>query len=180
MPPFAAFLRAVNLGGATTLRMEELRAALGDLGFGPAETVLQSGNVIFRDDRDPATLEGRIERLLDRRFGLRTDVFVRTRGEWADVVRGNPFPDVARADPAHLTVLLLKRAPPASAWTELSRGIRGREAVRAAGRQGYVVYPDGIGRSRLTLDRIERALGTPGTVRNWNTALKVHGRLTGP
>ena len=179
MPGLAAFFRAVNLGGDSTLRMEELRTALNESGLGPAETILQSGNVVLRRDaRDPARLEGQIERWLDRRLGLRTDVFVRTSEEWHEVVLGNPFSAAAREDPRHLTVLILKTAPPPSAWADLSRGILGREVVRAAGRQGYVVYPDGIGYSRLTLDRIERTLGTHGTLRNWNTVLKVNARLT--
>jgi hypothetical protein len=32
--------------------------------------------------------------------------------------------------------------------------------VRAAGRQAYITYPDGIGDSRLTINVIERKLGT--------------------
>jgi uncharacterized protein (DUF1697 family) len=115
--------------------------------------------------------------LLDREFGLSTDVFVRTGEEWRDLVHGNPFSAAARDDPSHLTALILKSTPSASAWAELSRGIQGRERVRAGGRHGYVVYPDGIGRSRLTLDRIERFLQTRGTLRNWNTVLRVDSRL---
>ncbi len=179
MPGVAVFFRAVNLGGDSTLRMEELRTALDESGFGPAETILQSGNVVLRTGaRDLARLERQIEGWLDRRLGLRTDVFVRTGEEWHEGVLGNPFSAAAREDPSHLTVLLLKTAPPASAWAQLSRGILGREVVRPGGRQGYVVYPDGIGRSRLTLDRIERTLGVHGTLRNWNTVLKVNARLT--
>jgi uncharacterized protein (DUF1697 family) len=47
--------------------------------------------------------------------------------------------------------------------------------VHAVGNQLYVVYPAGIGRSRLTLKLIERELGTRGTGRNWNTVLKIAG-----
>jgi uncharacterized protein (DUF1697 family) len=35
------------------------------------------------------------------------------------------------------------------------------------------VYPDGIGRSRLTNRVIETKLDTRGTGRNWNTVLKL-------
>jgi uncharacterized protein (DUF1697 family) len=48
---------------------------------------------------------------------------------------------------------------------------------RAGGKQLYIVYPDGIGRSRLTNAIIEKTLGTSGTGRNWNTVLKL-GALT--
>jgi uncharacterized protein (DUF1697 family) len=45
--------------------------------------------------------------------------------------------------------------------------------VRAAGRHLSIVYPDGVGRSRLTNALSESALGGPGTGRNWNTVVKV-------
>ena len=41
------------------------------------------------------------------------------------------------------------------------------------GRQAYLVYPDGVGRSKLTVGVIERWLGSRGTGRNWNTVLKL-------
>jgi uncharacterized protein (DUF1697 family) len=41
------------------------------------------------------------------------------------------------------------------------------------GRCAYIVYPDGIGRSRLTAAMIEKHLETRGTARNWNSVLKL-------
>jgi uncharacterized protein (DUF1697 family) len=43
----------------------------------------------------------------------------------------------------------------------------------ADGRCLYLVYPDGIGRSKLTNALIEHKLGVQGTGRNWNTVLKI-------
>lgn len=41
------------------------------------------------------------------------------------------------------------------------------------GRHAYIVYPDGIGRSKLTTALIEKHLGTRVTGRNWNTVRKL-------
>jgi uncharacterized protein (DUF1697 family) len=60
----------------------------------------------------------------------------------------------------------------------LQAAVVGRETVRAAGRQAYIYYPDGIGDSKLTLNVIEKKLGSRGTGRNWNTVLKL-GALAG-
>jgi uncharacterized protein (DUF1697 family) len=49
--------------------------------------------------------------------------------------------------------------------------------VKVVGRQGYFVYPDGVGNSRLTITLIEKKLGTRGTGRNWNTVLKLAALL---
>lgn len=85
----------------------------------------------------------------------------------------NPFPEEAERDPGHLVVMILKGAPAAHEVKALQDAIRGRELVRADGRAAYVVYPDGIGRSRLTTALLEKKLGTRGTGRNWNTVLKL-------
>ena len=69
--------------------------------------------------------------------------------------------------------MCLKAAPSATAVKRLQAAIHGPEVLRAAGSQLYIVYPDGIGRSRLTGVLIERTLGTRATARNWNTVLKL-------
>jgi uncharacterized protein (DUF1697 family) len=64
-------------------------------------------------------------------------------------------------------------APGGAAVKALQAAVVGREVVRATGRQVYIVYPDGQGRSRLTNAAIEKRLGTRGTARNWNTVLRL-------
>jgi uncharacterized protein (DUF1697 family) len=55
----------------------------------------------------------------------------------------------------------------------LQEAIKGREVVRGDGKHLYLVYPDGIGESKLTNVIIEKKIGTRGTARNWNTTLKL-------
>ncbi|HET7599536.1 MAG TPA: hypothetical protein VFK09_04555, partial [Gemmatimonadales bacterium] len=55
----------------------------------------------------------------------------------------------------------------------LQAAITGPERVRLEGKNAYIVYPAGIGRSRLTNALLERHLGTRGTGRNWNTVLRL-------
>jgi uncharacterized protein (DUF1697 family) len=44
--------------------------------------------------------------------------------------------------------------------------------VKAKGKQAYIFYPDGIGRSKLTPAVLEKRLGR-GTGRNWSTVLRL-------
>ena len=69
--------------------------------------------------------------------------------------------------------MFLKQVPGREAVEALQAAIKGPEIVRADGKQAYIVYPDGIGRSKLTNTVIEEKLGTRGTARNWNTVLKL-------
>jgi uncharacterized protein (DUF1697 family) len=69
--------------------------------------------------------------------------------------------------------MFLKDAPGPEQVAALRAAIRGPERVNADGRQAYIVYPAGIGRSKLTAGLIEKHLATRGTGRNWNTVLKL-------
>jgi uncharacterized protein (DUF1697 family) len=168
-----ALLRAVNLPGHNRVAMADLRRLLSDLGFANPRTLLQSGNAIFGSESATGTqLERLLERATAKQLGVDTDYFVRTATQWRSIVADNPFPDEARVDPAHLVLTLLKDAPTRAQITALQHAITGREVVRANGDHVYVVYPDGIGRSRLTPALTEKHLGT-FTGRNWNTVLKL-------
>jgi uncharacterized protein (DUF1697 family) len=142
---------------------------------------LQSGNVVFDGGRrTPAALEPVLERATAKHLGVSVDFLVRTAAEWQAIVAGNPFGEQARRDPGHLVVACLKSAPPAKNVTALHAAIRGREMVQARGRDLYIVYPDGIGRSKLTTALIEKTLGTRCTARNWNTVLKLAEQVKKP
>ena len=174
MPTYIALVRGINVGGYKMVAMSDLRDWLAALGFAEPRTLLQSGNLTFRAPaRSTAQLERTLETEARSRLRLHADFFVRTAGEWREVIAGNPFRQQAARDPARLLVMFLKDAPQPAAVTRLQSAITGPELVRANGRQAYVVFPDGIGRSRLSSTVIEKKLDTRGTGRNWNTVLKL-------
>ena len=171
--PCIALLRAVNLAGLNTVAMADLRELMTSLGLEDVTTLLQSGNAVFRSNKPADSLEPMLERAAEKQFGSRIEFFVRTAVEWKAMIAANPFPSEAKADPGHLLAVALKAAPEAGKVNALQEIIKGREVVRAKGRCAYIVYPDGIGRSKLTSALIEKMLGTRGTGRNWNTVLKL-------
>jgi uncharacterized protein (DUF1697 family) len=174
MTTYIGLLRAVNLGAHNKIGMSDLLELLVSLGMIDVQTLLQSGNMVFRSDaRTTAELERLIENAAAKQLGLATDVLVRSNKEWKAIVAGNPFPSEAKQDPSHLLLVPLKDAPQRSDVSALHGAVTGRENVRVHGRCAYIVYPDGIGRSRLTMALIEKKLGTRGTGRNWNTVLKL-------
>jgi uncharacterized protein (DUF1697 family) len=168
-----ALLRGINVGGNRKVAMSDLRSFLDKLGLADAQSLLQSGNLVFRSSARPGDLERLLETEAEKRLGLRTDFFVRTAEEWREVVARNPFRDAAEKDPSHLVVVFLKAAPDATSVRALQASITGPEVVRSDARQAYIVYSAGIGDSRLTASVIDRMLRTRGTGRNWNTALKI-------
>ena len=161
-----ALLRAVNLGPHGKVAMADLRAMAEALDLEHPKTLLNSGNLVFGDHRKPAALETLLEKEAAKRLGLDTDFIVRTASEIRSIVKANPFPQQAKNDPGHLTVLFCKNAPGTSPKTSGAK----REEFVVKGREVYINYPDGIGTSKFKIDAY-------GTARNWNTLLKISGAL---
>lgn len=90
---YIALLRAINVGGHT-VKMDQLRALFEQLRFRNVETFIASGNVIFETaPAEPATLERRIEKHLEKSLGYAVAVFLRTPEELTAVAAYTPFPD---------------------------------------------------------------------------------------
>src|SRR5436190_1569387 len=112
MAVIISMLRAVNVGGHNKIKMDTLMALYESLKLRDAQTYVQSGNVIFRtDERDMARLAKRIEDGIERKFGFRPDVILRTVAEMRDVVARNPFAKRRGIEPAKLLVSFLEGKP---------------------------------------------------------------------
>ena len=174
MPTYIALLRGINVGGRNKIPMADLREMFASVGFREARTLLQSGNVVFDGLRQSnATLEQLLEAETQARLKFSIDYVVRTATEWKKIITGNPFAAEAKESPSHMVVMCLKTPARSSAVRKLNDEIAGREIVQASGKQLYMVYPDGIGRSKLTNAIIEKKLNVRGTARNWNTVMKL-------
>lgn len=169
-----AVLRAVNLGPHLRIDMGKLQATLRENGYPEARTWLHTGNLVLPGGhRTGRVLESWLESMLVSEFAAHTEVFARTRAEWQEVLDRNPFAEMARVDPAHLVVMFLRAAPEDEAATTALNGQSGPESMQVFGREAYITYPNGIGRSPLTNSVLERRLGVSGTARNWNTVRRM-------
>ena len=52
MTKYISILRGINVGGHNQIKMDTLRQLYSELGFIDSRTYIQSGNVIFRTDKD--------------------------------------------------------------------------------------------------------------------------------
>ena len=180
MTTFIALLRGINVGGNKKIAMADLRALSERLGFQNVQTILQSGNLVFRSTkRSAADVEKQLQAALREHLAFDCEVIVRTAQEWDAIIAGNPFVKEAKDDPGHMLLMCLRDAPSKDAVNALRIGIVGRERVEVRGRDAYFVYPDGVGTSKLTNAVIEKRLGTRGTARNWNTVRKLLDVVTG-
>jgi uncharacterized protein (DUF1697 family) len=174
-PPttYVALLRGVNVGGRNTVPMAELRSALSALGLEDVETYIQSGNVVFRGPAGGTeNLAAAVEQRIADTFDVKARVVLRAREELTAVAERNPFLKHG-ADLAKLHIVFLEREPAASGVAELDPGRSPPDEFSVSGREIYLHLPNGMGRSKLTIDYFERRLGVAATARNWKTLLKL-------
>src|SRR5450755_1423488 len=174
MPVIISLLRAVNLAGHNKVKMDALRALYESLGFRNAQTYVQSGNVIFKSNaQDMVRLGKRIEDGIEKSFGFRTGVVLRSSAELKDIIRRNPFAKRSGIEPNKLVVSFLAGEPAPEAREKVLQIKVGPEELYLDGRELYIYYRDGIGTSKLTPALLERAIKVSGTARNWNTVTKL-------
>lgn len=168
-----SLLRGVNVSGRNMVKMETFRKMCESLGHRSVQTYVQSGNAVFQTRRsDSIAIEKQIEEAMEKKFGFRVNVMVRMSDELRDVIARNPFAK-RNLDPARVLVHFLKSLPTAEAREKTCAIQTDPEELLLSGREMFIYYPNGVGKSKLPSARVERALGTSGTGRNWNTVMKL-------
>jgi len=74
---YVALLRGINVGGKTKVEMPKLKALFEELGCENVSTYINSGNVIFQDERSANTLVSLIEEAITKTLGLNIRVVLR-------------------------------------------------------------------------------------------------------
>jgi uncharacterized protein (DUF1697 family) len=74
---YVALLRGINVGGKAKVEMPRLKACFEALGCQQVSTYINSGNVIFRDERSAAELVPLIEAAIHKTFDLLVKVVLR-------------------------------------------------------------------------------------------------------
>ena len=178
MVTYIALLRAVNVGGYGKLSMAEFRKLLEGLGFKNVQTYIQSGNAVFDATGPARKVCAAIVAGLEKLMGARVDVMIRTHDDLTRLIAANPFAQEAAEDGARVAVSFL--AGPASAAAApafqaiADKYPQHRNRYHLAGEHIYFHFPAGFAENKFAGKALERAIGFPGTARNWNTVLKLH------
>jgi uncharacterized protein (DUF1697 family) len=152
--------------------MAQLRSALEEAGFDDVATYVQSGNVVLSSGDSAAKVGRAVERLVEKEFGLKIPVVVRTRAQLAKVVERNPLAKVAK-NPKRYQVSFLEKKPSAALMRKLEEAAAPSERVVAEGREIYAWHPEGVARSKLWAMLAGKGLGLTATARNWTTVTKL-------
>ena len=177
MPRYAAFLRAINVGGHT-VKMADLRASIQALGFGGVETFIASGNVVFDSpETNEGRLESTIERALEADLGYPVETFVRSMADVAGIEAREPFERTRSADDGRsVYVAFLDREPTTEAIGRLVNLGTDDDTFAVVGREAYWLRRGGIGTSKFSSGFLEKTLGMAATVRGLPTITRMVAR----
>lgn len=170
---YVALLRGINVGGRNSVAMADLRQALEVDGYTAVSTYIRSGNVLFESEAPTEVLEDSLEATLERRFGVRLVVVVRSRDQLRSVVERAPKDFGQIPDTYHSDTIFLKAPLTSRRAMEV---VALREGVDHAWPGDGVVYFARL-TERSTQSRMSRIVGTPEyrlmTIRNWTTTTKL-------
>ncbi|MDH3301107.1 MAG: DUF1697 domain-containing protein [Acidimicrobiia bacterium] len=170
---YVVLLRGINVGGHNKVPMAALREKLSDRGFDDVTTYIASGNVLLdAGDRRESEVVDDVADAVAERFGFSIPVVARPVADWPGILAANPFPD-AEAEPKLLHISLCDRPPEPDTIAAFDVEAYLPDRLEIIGRELYLWYPNGSGRSKLTGAVLERALGVTTTARNWSTMLKL-------
>ena len=167
-------LRGVNLGPHNRIKMDALRSVYESLKLEEPRTYVQSGNVIFRTkEKNLAKLAVKIQDAIEKKFKCRPDVILRTTDEVKKAIAATPFADRPHLEPGKILVTFLAAEPPREAEANLAKFKDYPEELHLRGREMYIYFPNGAGRSKLPWSSVEKLLKVTGTARNWNSVTKM-------
>jgi uncharacterized protein (DUF1697 family) len=174
-----ALLRGINVGGNRKISMPELCAVATKLGFTDVQSYIQSGNLVFSASRatKPTQVAVLLENAIEKNYGFRVDVIVRTASQWTEYSARAPFPSAAKTRPSLLLLGLSKLSLSSDTAAKLGERALHGEKIKVVGDAIWVDYATSVGKSKLTPAWLDKAAGSSVTMRNWNTVLKVDGML---
>jgi len=170
---YIAFLRGINVGGNSMVKMTELKKVFEGLGYEDVITLLNSGNVCFQtDQRSNSSLEKNIELTLEKVFGWPISVIVRSQTEVEELIAINPFQTLHVTSDTRLYVTFLKEFLEAQP-SKLASG-PGFRIIKIVGQAICSIVTHSTSQTTTDLMKVlEEKYGRGVTTRNWNTVLKV-------
>jgi uncharacterized protein (DUF1697 family) len=174
MPVLISMLRGVNVGGHNKIKMDDLRTLYRSLKLEDPRTYVQSGNVIFRTkEKNCPALAKKIQDAIEGKFGFRPEVIVRTTEELRSAIAASPFASRRNLEPGKILVTFLAGTPSPYAHATLLSLKAHPEELHLSGRELYIYFPDGAGKSKLPWSKVEKLVQATGTARNWNSVTKM-------
>ena len=174
METYIAILRGINVSGQKKIKMADLKSALADLNFINVTTYIQSGNIVFQENKcSTETLSGKISGKIKEVFGFDVPVITRNLDEWKHAVHQNPFLKRKGIDMKRVYLTFLTKQPENHKKENIEAMDFTPDEFIIIGKEIYLHCPIMYGKSKISNNFFEQKLKVTATTRNMNTVYKL-------
>jgi uncharacterized protein (DUF1697 family) len=171
---YICFLRGINVGGNSLIKMADLKAAVERAGFENVKTYIQSGNLfVDTSETDHEIIGQRVHDIIVKSFDLQVDVAVFSKREWQKVIVNKPEWWGKNPEWKHNMLILTKPVDPRQAMQEIGEL---RLEIENAKPGNRVIYQS-VSFKKFGRSRFSKIVMLPVykqiTIRNYNTATKI-------
>jgi uncharacterized protein (DUF1697 family) len=108
---YTALIRGIMPTNPNT-RNDKLRKLFEELGFTDVQTIISSGNVIFKSKiKDSTMIENKIEKAMADELAFKNPVMVRSKEELEKIIKRDPFKGKEHTRNSYLVVTFTKKKP---------------------------------------------------------------------
>lgn len=167
------FLKAVNVSGSKKVNSKDLARLLNGVAGGTVTPVLNTGNFVVDGPLEKPEVEATAAKLVEETYGFSIDVVVFNWQDLRKTFDGYPFHGEDRNDSWKLVyffegTIAAEKLAAMEPWSQ-------PELFDAREKWLYLYYPNGIGRSKVTTNYLDKKLGIRCTGRNIKTIAKILG-----
>jgi uncharacterized protein (DUF1697 family) len=174
MTIYISLLRGINVSGQKKVKMTELKALYESLGLQSVVTYIQSGNVIFKSNKNAEILKGLLEQAIEQHFSFQVPVNVITKDHFLIINKQLPFTDIdLELDGTKVLITFLSASPKSELTEKLMTYVKAPEKLIISDKVIFLHCPNGYGKTKLSNNFIENKLKVVTTTRNLKTLVKL-------
>lgn len=177
MTKYVALLRGITPSNPS-MSNENLRAVFRDLGGEEVESVISSGNIIFKTgSRETSELEATVEKALKNKLDIQSTVIIYSKDDLQSLVRENPFKNVEDTPQCKPNVTFLKNRLETEFKFPYHPDNGGFIVLGAHNRVIYSVVNLSQGKTPDLMRWVEKEFGRELTTRTWKTVGRILKKL---
>ncbi len=172
MQIYIAILRGINVSGKKKIYMKDLLSYMEEIGLKDVKTYIQSGNLVFRSERNSNELINIIQNKIEIEYDFFVPVIILTGEEIEKIIKQNPYKKL-NIDIKNLYFTFLSEYPENVLIGNIKDQKHKDDEFIISGKIIYVYCPGGYGKTKFTNKFFERKLNVSASTRNWKTTVKL-------
>ncbi|MFK7950716.1 MAG: DUF1697 domain-containing protein [Saprospiraceae bacterium] len=170
---YIALLRGINVGGRNKIKMADLRHFLSENGFENVKTYIQSGNVVLDSIYHSTKVVEKIRQIIVDNFGFDIKIVVKTPEEIIKIANDSPSEMIENIPHNRVFAMMLDAVPEKENVEIFLERDFAPDLLTINKDVVYFACPNGVSKSKLSNNLIEKKLKVNGTTRNYKTMVKL-------